>query len=134
VDWEETENKGVSAALHFRNVGDESHALATLEPIAAAAREHGFVTRYGRKVLEILPPLATNKGTAVTRLLGEHALTRGLYAGDDTTDLDAFGALDGLELGVRVAVASPEGPAELLQHADVVVGTPDELRELLESL
>jgi trehalose 6-phosphate phosphatase len=134
ADWEETENKGVSAALHFRNVADEPHALATLEPIAAAAREHGFVTRYGRKVLEILPPLATNKGTAVARLLGDHDLRIGLYAGDDTTDLDAFTALDGLELGVRVAVASSEGPSELLQRADLVVGTPDELRELLESL
>ena len=38
---------------------------------------------------------------------------RALFAGDDATDLDAFGALDGLELGIRVAVDVAEAPAEL---------------------
>jgi hypothetical protein len=35
---------------------------------------------------------------------------------------------------VRVAVASPEGPEELRARADVVVGTPAELVDLLRSL
>jgi hypothetical protein len=39
-----------------------------------------------------------------------------------------------LPLGVRVAVASPEGPAELREAADVVVGGPAELLELLRRL
>ena len=64
-------------------------------------------------MLELRPPIGAHKGTAVAHLLGERGLERALYAGDDTTDLDAFNALEGLELGVRVAVASPEGPAEL---------------------
>ena len=61
-------------------------------------------------------------------------LTRALYAGDDTTDLDGFRALDGLELAVRVAVASPESPPELRGAADLVVETPAAFLEILRAL
>jgi trehalose 6-phosphate phosphatase len=84
-------------------------------------------------VLEIVPPLEADKGTAVRRLLGERDLHRALYAGDDTTDLDAFRALEGLELGVRVAVASDEAPPGLRQAADVVANA-DELLAILRRL
>ena len=80
--------------------------MRELDAIADAAREEGLVARYGRKVLEVLPPVGSHKGTAVRRLLEEHGLRRALAAGDDTTDLDSFAALDGLEVAVRVAVAS----------------------------
>ena len=86
------------------------------------------------RCLELRPPIGAHKGTAVAHLLGERGLERALYAGDDTTDLDAFKALEGLELGVRVAVASAEAPAELREAADIVVGSPAELLELLRSL
>jgi trehalose 6-phosphate phosphatase len=85
-------------------------------------------------VLEIRPPVPANKGTAVKHLLAESGLQRALYAGDDTTDLDAFHGLDGLELAVRVAVSSDEAPAELIRSADVVVGSPAELLDLLRRL
>ena len=78
--------------------------------------------------------LAGDLGTAVRALLSAQRLRRALYAGDDTTDLDAFRALDGLELGVRVAVVTPEAPVLLRGAADVVVGGPAELLELLRRL
>src|SRR5204863_7816565 len=119
--------------LHYRGM-DESAVLHDLDAIAERARTDGFVARYGRKVLELVPPLEASKGTAVRRLLEECRLRRALYAGDDTTDLDAFAALEPLELGLRVAVASPEGPSELLARADVVVESPAALLELLRQL
>jgi trehalose-6-phosphatase len=61
-------------------------------------------------------------------------VNRALYAGDDTTDLDGFRGLDDLELAVRVAVSSDEGPAELREAADVVVRDPLELVSLLRQL
>jgi trehalose 6-phosphate phosphatase len=85
-------------------------------------------------VLEVLPPLDASKGTAVRRLLAERGLARALYAGDDTTDLDAFAALDGLEVAVRVAVSSPDGPPALRAAADLVVGSTDELLDVLRRL
>ena len=84
-------------------------------------------------MLEIRPPVRADKGTAVTQLLGDAGLGRALYAGDDTTDIDAFRALDGLELGIRVAVSSDEAPSELVDAADVVVDSPAELLTLLQT-
>jgi trehalose-6-phosphatase len=59
---------------------------------------------------------------------------RALYAGDDATDLDAFRGLDGLELAVRIAVVSDEGPNELGTAADILVGGPEALTDLLRRL
>lgn len=133
VDWP-VEDKGLTVSFHYREAADQAAARVRLEEIAARARAEGLVARFGRKVLELRPPLEADKGTAVERLLGERGLRRALYAGDDTTDLDAFRALEGLEVGVRVAVASDEGPRELRETADVVVESPADLLDLLRSL
>ena len=86
-------------------------------------------------VLDILPPVDATKGTAVLRLLDESGLARALYAGDDTTDLDGFAALDGLEL------ASPRGGRVARRRrrsfgtrADIVVDSPAAFAELLRAL
>jgi trehalose 6-phosphate phosphatase len=132
--WPWVEDKGLTVAFHWREAEDEDEALRTLEDVAGRARSLGLEARWGRKVLELRPPVEADKGTAVRSLLSERGLRRALYAGDDTTDLDAFRGLDGLELALRVAVASPEAPAGLREAADLVVGSPAELRELLRTL
>ena len=132
VDWP-VERKPITVSFHWRESGAEE-APPALRDAAARAEAEGFRPRFGRKVLEIRPPLDADKGTAVRHLLRERRLRRALYAGDDTTDVDAFRGLDGLDVAVRVAVASDEGPRELRESADVVVATPDELRELLAML
>jgi len=134
LDWDDLERKPLTATLHYRRHPHPNEALVLLEQVAERARAAGLVPRFGRKVLELRPPLAANKGTAVAHLLAQSGLRRALYAGDDTTDLDAFRALSGLELGVRVAVASNEGPPELRDAADVVVDGPAALLVLLRSL
>jgi trehalose 6-phosphate phosphatase len=128
------EQKPLTAAFHYRNAPDREAARRELEEVEAEARAAGFRTRWGRLVLELLPPVDTSKRTAVSRLLERSGLRRALYAGDDTTDLDAFAGLDDLELAVRVAVAAPESPAALSERADVVVGSPAELARLLAEL
>jgi len=133
VDWP-VEDKGLSVSFHYRGAPDERAARAELERVAERARAEGLVARFGRKVLEVLPPVEAHKGTAIHRLLEERGLQRALYAGDDTTDLDAFAALDGLEVAVRVAVASEEGPSELAESADLVVDAPAAFVELLRTL
>jgi trehalose 6-phosphate phosphatase len=132
--WHDTESKPLSAAFHYRGVVDEAAARSRLEEIASSALDEGLRTRWGRMVLEVLPPLDASKGTAVRRLLAESGLRRALYAGDDTTDLDGFDALDGLDAAVRVAVVSSEGPSALGDRADVIVGSTDSFLELLRQL
>jgi trehalose 6-phosphate phosphatase len=85
-------------------------------------------------ILEVVPPVDANKGTAVRMLLARAGLTRALFAGDDTTDLDAFAAIEELELGVKVAVESAEGPPPLRERADIVVAGTDGLVDLLRQL
>jgi trehalose 6-phosphate phosphatase len=131
---EDVEVKGVAVAFHFRGRADEQEAVRELDAIAEAAVCQGLMARYGRKVLEVLPPVVANKGTAARRLLEKRDLRRALAAGDDTTDLDSFAALDGLEVAVRVAVASEESPRRLVETADLVVSSTDEFLALLRRL
>jgi trehalose 6-phosphate phosphatase len=133
VDWP-VEDKGLTVSFHYREAENEDEALEYLEGVAERARAAGLVPRFGRKVLELRPPVDADKGTAVTQLLADAGLRRALYAGDDTTDIDAFRALDGLELGIRVAVSSDEAPSELVEAADIVVDSPAELLALLARL
>jgi len=133
VDWP-VEDKGLTVSFHYRGVDDEAAARGTLERVAEAARAEGLLARFGRKVLELRPPIDADKGTAVRALLGARGLQRALYAGDDTTDLDGFRGLDGLGVAVRVAVSSPEGPPELREAADLVVDGPAGALELLRTL
>ncbi len=130
--WQET--KPLTAAYHYRLAADETEARNELEDVAAAALADGLRTRWGRMVLEVLPPVDATKGTAVRHLLDETGLRRALYAGDDTTDLDGFAALDGLEAAVRIAVVSAEGPSALGERADVIVGSTDAFLDLLQQI
>ena len=130
------EDKRLSLSYHYREAPDPEAARTALEDVAHRAQEAGFVPRWGRMVLEIRPPLDTDKGVAVRTLLARSGATRALYAGDDTTDLDAFAGLRdaGLDHTVAVAVASDEGPADLRAAADLVVGGPEAMAGLLSRL
>jgi trehalose 6-phosphate phosphatase len=134
VAWPSEPGKQLSVAFHYRDADDERAALAELRDVSERALREGLRPRWGRKVLEIRPPLDTDKGTAVQRVLDEAGLRRALYAGDDATDLDAFRGLDGLDVAVRVAVVSSEGPSDLGRGADLVVGGTEELLALLRQL
>lgn len=133
------ERKGPQVAVHYRDAAhpDEvgSKLLARLEPIA---REAGLRTTGGRRIVEIAAADAPSKGDVVERIAGEESLRAVLYAGDDVGDLDAFAAVDRLVrrglAGVKVAVASPEAPPELLAAADATVDGPRELLEFLRLL
>jgi trehalose-phosphatase len=131
---EEIEVKGLAVAFHFRGRNDEREAVRALDAVAETAREEGLVARYGRKILEVLPPVGSHKGTAVRHLIDERGLRRGLAAGDDTTDIDSFAALEGLDVAVRVAVVSEEVPQLLVEAADILVGSTDEFLVLLREL
>jgi trehalose 6-phosphate phosphatase len=144
-----TEDKHVIAAFHWRGAPDEEAAAAAVRGIAARAEEEGFAVHWGRKVLEVRPPVPLDKGLGVTALLSEppsagvidgHLFSAALYVGDDTTDLDAFRALRELErtdvIGSSVcgAVSSEEAPLELVREADLTIDGTSGVRGLLEAL
>jgi trehalose 6-phosphate phosphatase len=144
------EDKQAIAAFHWRGAPDEAAAAAAAHELAARAQAEGFVVHWGRKVLEVRPPVALDKGLGVAALLDGRpfessrpdgpALRAALYAGDDATDLDAFRELRALvrrgtlACAVCVAVSSDEAPPELLAEADLAIEGPDGVRALLEAL
>jgi trehalose 6-phosphate phosphatase len=137
VPWPWTvENKGgVTISFHYREAPDDEGRRRAAE-VAEAAEAAGLTAHHGRKVLEVRPPVAVDKGSAVRRLLAGRPVTRALYAGDDTTDLDAFRGLDdaGLDVALKVSVGSAEMNPALLTGADLVVDGPGELLTFLRTL
>jgi trehalose 6-phosphate phosphatase len=134
------EDKGPIMAFHWRGAPDDDAAHAATKAIAAEAERAGFHVHWGRKVLEVRPPIPLDKGRGVHGLLRDADLDAALYVGDDRTDLDAFRALrecvDGgrLQQAVCVGVRSDETPPEIEAGADVLVDGPRGVRRLLEAL
>lgn len=140
------EDKGAIAALHWRGAPDEQAAAQAATEIARQAEEQGFAVHWGRKVLEVRPPVAFDKSLAITRLLRESAALAGrelaaaVYLGDDMTDLDAFRGLRSLvdagelQSALCVVVDSEEAPEALLAAADLKVDGQRGVRSLLQAL
>jgi trehalose 6-phosphate phosphatase len=136
------EDKGAIIAFHWRGTRDEEGARAAIDAIAQRAQAAGLATHWGRKVLEVRPPVKINKGAGIISFLTDagDGIDTALYVGDDTTDLDAFRALrelldEGkLERAVRVGVASDEGPSAVTGEADLVVDGTEGVRRLLSVL
>jgi trehalose 6-phosphate phosphatase len=130
------EDKGPIIALHWRGAPDEDGALAAVREVEAGARAAGLWTHWGRKVLELRPPLPIDKGRGIAMLLDGRELAAAMYVGDDLTDLDAFRALRERPdvATLCVGVNSDETPAELQREADLMVEGPAGVRSLLDGL
>jgi trehalose 6-phosphate phosphatase len=134
------EDKGVIVAFHWRGAPDEEAARAAIDSLAAKAEATGLRTHWGRKVLEVRPPVRIDKGAGIVSFLNGTAVEVALYVGDDSTDLDAFRALSGLveegrlQQAIRIGVRSEDGPDEIESEADMVVDGTAGVRELLGAL
>ena len=135
-----SEDKDVIRAFHWRGAPDEVAAEAAVRELAEEAEKDGFVVHWGRKVLEVRPPVELNKGRGVARLLEETDMTAAVYVGDDNTDVDAFETLrrltgEGrLQTALCVGVRSDETPPDIEEQADVLVDGPPGVRRLLSAL
>lgn len=135
------EDKAAIVALHWRGAPDEQSAETAAALAAAEAQAAGLIIHSGRKVIELRPPVRTDKGRAVEALLGAaHSVHCALYAGDDRTDVDAFRVLrrmteDGrLRHSLCVAVISDEAPAAVRLASDLAVAGPEGFVTVLEAL
>jgi trehalose 6-phosphate phosphatase len=134
------ENKGPIMSFHWRGAPDDEAAYTHVKQLAENAEKEGLWTHWGRKVLEIRPPVPIGKDRAVRELVGRSPARAGLYAGDDVTDLDGFGALHelveegALKSSVTVGVRSEEGPREIVEQADLVVDGIKGMQRVLAEL
>jgi trehalose 6-phosphate phosphatase len=128
------EPKDLSLTLHYRahpEIEAEVRAWAATQAVRS-----GLVLRPARMSVELHPPIAADKGTAIESLVAD--VDAVCYVGDDRGDLPAFDALDRLEQRgmdvLRVAVASDEVPGDLIDRADLVVDGPAAVLDLLRGL
>jgi trehalose 6-phosphate phosphatase len=85
------EDKVYSVSVHYRQARQPRRALAA---IRAAVRDlHGARLLAGKRVVNLIPRGAPDKGGALERAMGALGCDRVIYLGDDETDEDAFGAL-----------------------------------------
>lgn len=128
------ERKGLSVTLHVRTAPSEADWARSWADTQAAVT--GLVVHPGRMSYELRPPVQIDKGTIVTQLTAD--VDTACFFGDDLGDLDAFDALERREAEgvhvVRVAVRSPEAPAELIERADLIVDGPAGVLDLLRTL
>jgi trehalose 6-phosphate phosphatase len=134
------EDKGPITAFHWRGVPDEAAARGRLEELAGEAEREGLAVHWARKVLEVRPPVEFDKGRAVRSLVEAASARTAMFAGDDTTDLDAFDALrrmreeGALDATVLVGVRSDEGPPAIVERADLVVDGVEGFTRVLAAL
>jgi trehalose 6-phosphate phosphatase len=117
------ENKRSVIALHYRNVPERGREVLKVAELVAGSLGGQFSVLMGKCVVEIRPRHLT-KGSAMRRLM-EQAPFRGrtpIFAGDDSTDEDAFEVVNGLGgISVRVGEEAPTA-------ARFRLANPDELR------
>jgi trehalose 6-phosphate phosphatase len=118
------ENKGLTASIHYRRVAPwrRAHLRAVVaEEVRGGPR--GLRLSPGKMVLEIKPDIDWDKGRAVRELMrraGELRRVFPIYLGDDRTDEDAFRALRGRGLTVRVGPRRPTEARHRLRGVDEV--------------
>lgn len=95
------EDKTYSLAIHYRTVRWKpaaKHAVRQLLPLLSPPPR----VLPGKSVLNLVPPDAPHKGTALLDLMNRLGCAAGLYIGDDETDEDVFGLDDPRVMTVRV--------------------------------
>ncbi|MEO1061027.1 MAG: trehalose-phosphatase [Actinomycetota bacterium] len=126
------ESKGLSLTLHYRSAPEAADDVHRWAEEAAG----DFEVRPAKRSVELHPPVALDKGTAVRELAEGYDPVA--FLGDDLGDLSAFAMLRALRdegrTVARVVVSSDEVPEALLVEADDVVAGPTAMAALLAGL
>ena len=133
IEGHQVERKRFAVAVHYRRLADPADAARVERAVDAVLAEQPRLRKgHGKKVFQVQPRLAWDKGRAVTWLLGRLGLDGDdvvpLYIGDDLTDEDAFRALSGRGIGVVLR------DGERTTAADYALDDPDDVRRFLEAL
>ncbi len=122
IEGVEIEDKALTISVHFRRVHQELHEWVRKTTFELVERSRGFVARPGNMVIEVLPSVRCNKGTAVQwicrELLRPSALT--VYIGDDVSDEDVFAAIGGGGVNIRVGEVADTTAQYLLPDVPAV--------------
>ncbi|HPQ60754.1 MAG TPA: trehalose-phosphatase, partial [Syntrophales bacterium] len=126
------ERKKFSIAVHYRKVRQEEVPQVEDRVDRVLEQSSGLRKSFGKKVFELQPEIDWNKGKALFWVLdaldldGPDVLP--FYIGDDTTDEDAFRAIE--DRGIGIVVMNRPRPT----RARYALKDPDAVGRFLESL
>jgi len=125
------EDKGLSVALHYRNV--PSAADAVIEAAERLAQSSDLVLQLGDMVAELRTP-GQDKGKSVSAFLRERPFDGAtpVFVGDDLTDEDGFAAA--ARLGGYGVLVGPERPSQATYRLADVAAVLDWLSAGLPAL
>lgn len=121
------EDKGHTVTVHYRGARDRAQLRQAIMAVAARLPEVRVVG--GSEAINLLRRDAPNKGVALAYALKTFACDVALYAGDDDTDEDAFGALARDRL-LSIRVGRPAGATRARFHLE----SQHDIDELLDRL
>jgi len=129
------ERKKFAIAVHYREVSGEERIRQVEDAVDATLAEGaGLRKRGGKKIFELQPDVAWDKGHAVSWLREALGLDRPdvavMYLGDDVTDEDAFRVLSEKEKGMGIRVGEPDAATQALYS----LRNCDEVEEFLRAL
>jgi trehalose-phosphatase len=126
------ERKRFAVATHFRQVDDARVPEVETAVDRVLAAHAGLRKTGGKRIFELRPDVAWDKGRALWSLFERADLTRAadlaVFVGDDVTDEDAFVALG--DDGIGIVVADEARPTD----ADYRLSSPDDVRAFLSEL
>ena len=131
------QTKPVGLSIHYRIANDpESTRAAILEAVESTGAADWMFVRDGRMVVELLLPVAIDKGTSLRTLAHERNLDGVLVLGDDVTDVNMFKAAAEMQAGggvkaVNIGVVGEETPAEVIEATEYGLGGVDEVEAFL---
>ncbi len=134
------EDKVVTLSVHYRMAEDHAAVESLLYPlISNIANRHGLKLFSGRKVYELRPPIAVDKGSAFRSLVADYRLGAAFYLGDDTTDgaaLQAAGELrrSGNCQAYGIGVGGPDMPPVVRRYSDWTASGVEDVAEFLSLL
>ena len=140
-----SEDKDAIAAFHWRGAPDEDgRRRGGARRSRGAPQEEGLAVHWGRKVLEVRPPVALDKGLGIATLLqsppappvDRGAVRRRRHDRPGRLPRPARARRDGdaRRTAICVAVSSDEAPPELAAEADLPIDGTGGVRGLLEAL
>jgi len=126
------ERKHFAIAVHYRETAEADVERVGRAVDAVHASHPRLRRKGGKKIIELQPDVPWDKGRAVLWLLDQldlaHPEVLPVYVGDDVTDEDAFAALRGRGLSIRV------GPLEDPTGADFHLRDVGELERFCRAL
>lgn len=130
----QVEDKRWTLSVHYRRAEHDGAEVRVRAAVYEICRRPGLRVTEGKKVLEVRPDVAWDKGRATRFLLdslADDAPLPAIFIGDDRTDEDAFAVVRELGGGIVVgdppradtlAVAWVRGPAEVAELVAALAG------------